>query len=502
MTQADAMTQTAAVQDAVAAQDNAAINRQRQAADTAKRRLQNLQRDRRAETATQRVSALLCLLAMLFLVFVGTTPFQEQIMSAGDSQGDVVRQVLIVLILIVLAATMRRAKGHLPFHVPVMVAVTLAYCLMSVSWALDPLIAIRRLALTAIVIAILFEAVSRLGYDRTMAVLRLSLVALLVGNFMVVAFSDYGVHHYVLGEAEDVVGNWRGILPHKNSAGVVCAFTILLFLFDRRRIPLPICIGVIAAAAIFLFFSQSKTSQAMLVLAIVGGLLVRPYSANYRSVLGLLALLLVGVALQLVVVYSDALAVLLSDPGALSGRAQIWPLLIAYSQQYPWTGAGFGSFWQIGANSPIWELTDGWVAEIASHGHNGYLDLVVTIGYPGMLLAVLALLIWPLVRVMLSFSVSKPQRSLLVAMVVFCIGHNLTESTLLDRSSIVQVMLMIAVALIYRLSSADPGQAVRLRKQILGSMRWLRLSGPRSARRVVQRSAQGSAVPQRRGRPF
>ena len=87
------------------------------------------------------------------------------------------------------------------------------------------------------------------------------------------------------------------------------------------------------------------------------------------------------------VVYSDALAVLLSDPGALSGRAQIWPLLISYSQQHPWTGAGFGSFWQIGDNSPIWELTDGWVAEIASHGHNGYLDLIVTIGYPGMLLA-------------------------------------------------------------------------------------------------------------------
>ncbi|PZP13418.1 MAG: hypothetical protein DI607_08590, partial [Sphingomonas hengshuiensis] len=104
-----------------------------------------------------------------------------------------------------------------------------------------------------------------------------------------------------------------------------------------------------------------------------------------------------------------------------------------------------------GNASPIWSITRSWVAQ-SSHGHNGYLDLLVTIGLPGTVLAVAMLVVWPLMRLFLSLSISKQQRALLFAMLAFGIGHNLTESSILNGPSVVEVFLILAIALIYRLA--------------------------------------------------
>ncbi|CAN5614822.1 hypothetical protein BH10PSE14_BH10PSE14_31490 [soil metagenome] len=443
----------------------------------------------------------ICFAAFLALALIGVAPFQEWVMPARTGSGDIANQILylgIFLFLLLGSGPLVTRRQLLPL--PLSIALLLAYCLISVLWALDPAISLRRLILAAVVIWVIFRCVGDLGYARTLLIAEYALIALLLVNYLLVFLTDYGVHPAVPGEESSIVGNWRGILPHKNIAGATCAFTVLFMLFDATRIPKYLRALTIVAALVFLYFTQSKTSEAVLVAAIAAGLLIRPYHASYRTFAAVGALIMAIIAVQLLSVYSEALRTIINDPTALTGRASIWPLLLDYAGDHLWTGAGFGSFWQIGEASPIWALTHGWVAQYASHGHNGYLDLLVTIGLPGLVLAVIALLVWPLARLLLSLSITRGQRSLLLALFVFCACHNLTESSLMNGASTVQIFFVMTIALIYYLSSAGSGAHQPLRRRALRILRLDRSRTLRSGRVAMTMPAQASYRPIRKER--
>jgi O-antigen ligase len=130
----------------------------------------------------------------------------------------------------------------------------------------------------------------------------------------------------------------------------------------------------------------------------------------------------------------------------LTGRVQIWPSMVGYATDHPITGAGYGSFWNIGPSSPVYQYGRNWVAEL-SNGHNGYLDLLVGIGLPGLILVVAATMIIPVFKLLANTSLARERGALLIALLVFCAGHNMTETSLFERDTIIQVFLMLAVAL-------------------------------------------------------
>lgn len=454
--------------------------------------------------ARQRMAAAMVALVGLMLVSMVTVSFQGVDAAAESEQGDVVRQILlgglfIVFLLVAgptppaLGSGSRRAGGlPLPFSM----IIFLGYCLISVSWAIAPLVSLRRLGLTVIVIWMIFRAVGELGYGRTVKLIRWTLLGVMVANFISLLIPGVGLQPDTPGGDPGVVGDWRGLQPHKNIGGAVCAFTMIFFLFDRRSISTYILVPVLMACALFLYFSHSKTSEGVLLVALLSGWLIRPYSADYRALLAPALVIGAGLALQLGTLYLGNLSVMMADPSALSGRSQIWPLLLTYASEHPLKGAGFGSFWQIGDDSPIYSFTDGWIAEYAGHGHNGFLDLLVTLGVPGLLLGVLALIVWPLMRLLLSLSIPKGRRSLLLALLIFCIGHNVTETSLMDRAAVVQIFLVLAIALIFEQSSLSDGAHHRLKR------RWLAITRRRSRSDMVGSGRTGpgkTAVPRRAG---
>ena len=74
------------------------------------------------------------------------------------------------------------------------------------------------------------------------------------------------------------------------------------------------------------------------------------------------------------------------------------------------------------------------------------------IGTPGVVLVILGLIAWPIARLLASLQVGRAEGALPLSIVVFSAGHNLTESTLLDRDAIGQVFLMLAVAFVAELT--------------------------------------------------
>lgn len=402
----------------------------------------------------------------LWLVLIRTQSVQELLYGQALSTTDTVAQagfsVLFVILLVAHGMPTRREL----FVVPTSIMIFLGYCCFTLIWSIDLSFGARRLLSASVVIWLVFRYVYAFGPDLLLYRFRQAMIAMLIVNFLVALFSPSGIHTYAFGDEPYLLGNWRGMMPHKNIAGAACALTILLFLFDNRHFSRTVSAFVVVGAAIFLFYTNSRTSGGVALCAILLAAASRRYNVRYRLLLSFGLLIFAVVVFWMLWSRVDGVIEMLDDPGALTGRGAIWPLLLEYASRYPWTGAGFGSFWTIDSSSPIRTLTTGWVAESAPHGHNGYLDLLVTIGVPGLVLAMIVLVIWPLLRLMLSQSIAAPRRALLFGLMVFCIGHNLTESTLMVSAMVVQVFLILAIAIIHHDSGLSPGQHQRIRRRI------------------------------------
>lgn len=389
--------------------------------------------------------------ALLLLVIVGLYPLSGGVkdeMLTGD--GDVLRQISFVLIFLFVVMTQRVLYETAQLRVlPLTLVLLFGWCALSLVWAIEPGIAVRRLALTSLIVLTIFFVVERAGTERTLAVMRNVLIAVLIVNYLAVLLSPMGVHQS--GELDAaLVGNWRGVLPQKNFAGSICAFTIIVFFYSGDKVRPLLQWTIIAAATFFLVHTQSKTSMGLLAISLVIGLVFKSLGPRQRRLLIPAIVVLIGMLLVLGQDYLGEISAYFSQPDALTGRVQIWPILIAFANDHLMLGSGYGSFWNIGGDSPVNDYSRAWVSQMAS-GHNGYLDALVQIGLPGLILTILAAIVAPSWRLATSKVISRRHGAMMMAMLAFCAGHNLTETSLLDRDAIVWVFLMFVIALVGRM---------------------------------------------------
>jgi O-antigen ligase len=397
--------------------------------------------------------ATLTMYALLGVMVAGPYLTLKTLPYTGE--GSVLRQLAFSGIYIAAMAAARvAANPSRLFPLPMSLGITLLWFWLSLTWAVDPDIAMRRLLLTTMVVLTVFSLVEMLGYARTILIFREMMIVILVVNFLsVVLLPSVGIHQQLdvegFGLDPDLVGNWKGVLIQKNFAGAVCALTITVFLFDARSIKTWIRWLVILASAFFLFKTHAKTSMGMIVVSLTAGWVFQAYNPRFRPLLlpALLGLILVIVGAT--IAYWSEIEAIFSRPDAFTGRVHIWSTLLAYWKDNWVFGSGYGSFWNIGNNkSPLYHYardTD-WVALVAI-GHNGYIDLLCQTGLPGLTLVVISTVIIPLVNLG-SGSITRSQRGLLASFLIFCVGHNLTETSVLDRDSIVGILQMFTIAMI------------------------------------------------------
>lgn len=400
--------------------------------------------------------------ALICLSLLG--PLMTMWNEAGDTNVLLRQAGYCVIFLAALAAIRPLAHPERLAAIPLPVVALLVWSWVSLTWAIDPGIALRRIALTTIVAWTLFALVRRIGHERCLMIVRVALVGALVASYaMVLLDPATGIHQAADMDDAALTGYWRGAMGHKNTAGLTCALIIALFLFDAARIPIVVRIAIVLAAAGFLVMSASKTSLALLLpsLAIGYGLAWLAVRAGRRGIIAPDAMAgsgwrmaIVSAAIGLVLAVAVLLALrgqavggFLADRGALSGRAMIWDALIRYCLDHPWLGSGYGSFWGIGAASPIHRYASGWVTEIAQ-GHNGFLDILAQLGLAGLGLALGAVLVWPLIRLFRAPDAPLDRLALPMAILVFGIGNNMSETSLFDRDTIGNVFILLAIALL------------------------------------------------------
>jgi exopolysaccharide production protein ExoQ len=396
--------------------------------------------------------------AFLLLIFVGLKPFAIRDMSvlplgdSGNGAGDAWRQVCFLGTFTAIAFCAWRRDGARVFSaVPPLLAILLLWCLASGLWAQTPAIAIRRAGLETVIAISAMLSVQMLGVERALTLLRSVLGCVLVVNFVSIAVVHQAIH---LSDESDkqLIGNWRGLYFHKNIAGAVTALTAVLFIFraiETRRIAHWL---LFAAAVFFTIMTRSKTSLGLLPIALLSAIIFRftPRHSLERWIVLTAGGLIVALAILLLVVDHHVIERLLTDPTEFTGRVAIWQAELSFVRDHPLLGAGFGSFADTGALSPLYNyVTDKWVQGEA-HGHNAYLQLLVTIGGVGFVLAMLALVVQPA----LAFRRIEGRRDVahfapLFALFVFVVLHNFVESDFLEGDSPVWVGFLLMLGCLH-----------------------------------------------------
>jgi O-antigen ligase len=300
------------------------------------------------------------------------------------------------------------------------------WCGLSLAWASEPEISVRRFAL------LICEALGALAFAKFLSpkqmvwlVFACSLTWLSVGV----------VAELSLGTLRPWEGEYRfaGIF-HPNEMGAQCALLLMATLY---LVPLvrtqyrPVLFAIVAFATIFLYLTASRTAQAVAVLCLaVGGLSIAVTHRRYVLLAGSVWLC----ALAAIIFQGPLFGVLEntaiigradSDVATLTGRIPLWEELGKFVAERPWTGYGYGGFW---TPEHIADLSDTLSWSISS-SHSSYVELALSVGYIGAVFCIMGfvLALWQSLR--LEARMPHQGFAFIAMLLVYTLASGLMETT-------------------------------------------------------------------------
>ncbi|NJM45566.1 MAG: O-antigen ligase family protein [Alkalinema sp. RU_4_3] len=255
---------------------------------------------------------------------------------------------------------------------------------------------------------------------------------------------------------EAISGAWKGIYLHKSTLGENMFISFLMFyglasLYPRRRL---LCGVACLLSVILIIFSKSAISLLSLV-AIVILLNVLKYS-SLRSKLGVSAIcfsivLFLMVQAALIFNISEFLDFNNKDI-TISGRTPLWDSLWEFVQMKALLGYGYGSFFSAShlETEMLWTVYK-WGPV---HAHNGYLQILVNLGFVGFSIFILGYF-YNLGKALILYLILKDYRTLwMFSFLLYTLVFNFTEVSFM---SINHLNWVISVAYIY---SLNPGHVM------------------------------------------
>lgn len=403
---------------------------------------------------TIRQVALVTATVIFCILLISFRPFSQVVVVDGQQAGDSVNQLgfglvgAISLAALAMLADPRKVLRLTSFGWLLMFAILLASAFTSP----DPGTAIRGILLTLIgVIAIM--AVLALPQDAdgySWMLLVVASIVIFISYAGVVLLPNLGTHGFDAVEPQNSY-LWRGVFTHKNIAGPVMAVFAFggIYLWRRGwRVS-----GALIAVLALLFVAQtgSKTTAALVPFAML--LVIGPGVFGMRA-LAPLMIFVIQVSLALFTIGTvlfdplHQMVLHLSVDPTFTGRTSIWAFAIEALHNRPWTGFGYESFWSTGfAKEAANPYHLDWDVRGIVHGHNGYLDIALSMGFIGLICAIIVIIIMPLVN----YQRCRPTReNLLLAdfflmFVFFGTLNAMLESFFFRRMDPVWLMLIFAI---------------------------------------------------------
>jgi O-antigen ligase len=341
--------------------------------------------------------------AILLLVWISPHPFQSLADPPATTSdgGDRINQIVFSLVFLTLGgwAWLTGFARLKPILRPIMI-LTIAWFALSVLTSWDPSLSARRFVFTMMVV---FMAAVMLLLPRNLRhfadLVAIATVAVLALCYMGLLLAPQLAIHQATDFLEpEHAGSWRGVFPHKNQAGAMMAIFVFVGLFVARMRSRALGVAIVAVAVVFLVMTRSKTSIGLLPLTLLLTWLITQMRRPLAGVVIAAGTVAAFNLFSIGSVYFDSVQAILqatmSDP-SFTGRSDIWKFALGELASRPITGFGFGAFW--GTERVVFGLSEQstW-AIAATDAHNGYLNLAITTGVPGLALAAIWLVGLPL----------------------------------------------------------------------------------------------------------
>jgi O-antigen ligase len=390
----------------------------------------------------------------LLLGWVSVNPFpnlSDARWLDPNNASDVVNQAAYLILGACAAVFLTRRPQFARLLLRPAYGLMLAWLLVSVATSDETWLSARRLIFVTFVI-LLGAVTPLLPRDRrhfcdliggvTAAVLALCYIG-------VVLTPDLAIHQATDLVEPRLAGNWRGIFIHKNIAGEMMGVFVFVGIYVASVRNAVAGWSIVVAAGVFLIFTEAKSAVNFLplVLALV-------WTARFGWALGLRLGLFFATLLAVSVVTIGSLSSpaiksfvdqSLSDP-TFTGRTEIWQLALDWFWKRPLFGFGYGAFWQTDQVMYFNVMReDG--ASVADHAHNAILNLAVTTGAPGVLLA----LVWTVVLPCRDFArclrsgADVATTNLFLRIWAFALANCAFESILFGRSDPMWFTMLVAM---------------------------------------------------------
>lgn len=250
-------------------------------------------------------------------------------------------------------------------------------------------------------------------------------------------------------------GAWRGVMTHKNIFGRLMVLSNLVFLFVALGKPIsPVSKGSWQSLAWVLYglsvalivLSTSKTALISFIVLTIILLLYRSWRLNYSQLIPLTiaVILVLGSAAILVFDNINVIAGAVGRDLTLTGRTEIWQVMLDKLADRPLTGYGFNAFWR-DWDSPL--TADVWriLAWECPYGHNGFMDLLVELG----IIALIAFIVSYITAFIKGVNLLRSTRNIegiwhLMFLTLMLI-YNISESTLVTTNSIFWILYVSTV---------------------------------------------------------
>lgn len=268
---------------------------------------------------------------------------------------------------------------------PLMLVLALL-CMASALWSLDPGLSMRRGFAVVMSVLFGFAIAARWDWKQLITLLAITYAILAFGSLLAVVVSpSFGI------QQEIHVGAWRGLWSEKNTLGAIMSYGASASIgaaavMPKRRL---FWLAVMALQAGLVLMSTSKTGLLALLLVVGGAMGIALVRRGFGFAALMIFFLVIGAGLGTLVLTLAPVEFLemLGRDATLTGRTDIWDVLIGQVLDRPWTGYGYGAFWTVESGPVFWvRQATNWPVPTA---HNGWLEVALAIGLPGLILLTL-----------------------------------------------------------------------------------------------------------------
>jgi exopolysaccharide production protein ExoQ len=336
---------------------------------------------------------------------------------------------------------------------------------VSTLWSVQPILTLKRSALLMMMTMFglyMGERYSMEEFARLLAhTLCITMVAVIIIHFVAPAI--------VIDQRFDYAdaahrGGWRGLSPHKNVFGEYMALAFALLLLVRFRRFRWLRYGFLVSAAVLLVLARSSNAIACALL-IIAAMPLWSLSLHKGKRL-LLAYTFVAIAFVLgfCMIFgttsagTDFLFKMLGRDSTLTGRTELWSMVLPAIMKHPLLGYGYGAFWDNlkGETLGLWTGA----GFLARGAHNGFLDLGLSYGVLGVPLVVYLFVHYFRIAIDYCRTDSGCVALLPVTYLSLFVLHNMNESDLMQSWRSLPFLMFATIITLLATNRRKHGQVV------------------------------------------